>query len=99
MSRLASAEGLAGDGRGDAARGFDLSGPCAFCHEGDGRSPGYRLYQRIAAQDHEYRVNALSESRRQDRHQAFASRTWDPTVDLTDRDVRDLAAYYSGLPW
>ncbi len=92
-------EGVAAEVPGDRNRGFDLSGPCASCHEGDGRSLGYRQYPRIAGQSYEYLVNALSEFRSKERHQAFAFQMWDPTIDLTDRDVRDLAAYYSSLPW
>lgn len=89
----------AADPPGDRTRGFELSGPCASCHEGDGRSLGYRRYPRIAGQTYEYLVNALSEFRSKERHQAFAFQMWDPTLDLTDRDVRDLAAYYASLPW
>jgi cytochrome c553 len=85
--------------RGDPRRGLDLSVSCASCHEGDGRSLGYRLYPRIAGQNYEYLVNALTEFRRLERHQAYAFQMWDPTLHLTDQDVRDLAAFYSKLPW
>lgn len=89
----------ADDTAGDPKRGFELSGPCASCHEGDGRSAGYRLYPRIAGQHRSYLLNALTEFRRRERHQAYAFQMWDPTSPLSDQDIRDLAAYYSGLPW
>lgn len=95
VTEAARAEDLPGDPR----RGFELSGPCASCHEGDGRSAGYRLYPRIAGQHRSYLVIALTEFRRRERHQAFAFQMWDPTSPLSDQDIRDLAAYYSGLPW
>lgn len=89
----------AGEPRGDPRRGLELSVSCASCHEGDGRSLGYRLYPRIAGQNYEYLVNALTEFRRLERHQAYAFQMWDPTLHLTDQDVRDLAAFYAKLPW
>lgn len=95
----AACTAAAADRPGDPRRGFELSGPCASCHEGDGRSAGYRLYPRIAGQHESYLRNALAEFRRRERHQAYAFQMWDPTSDLSDQDIRDLAAYYSGLPW
>ena len=90
----------AADGRGDARRGFTLSESCAACHEGDGRSTGYRLYPRIAGQHYDYLVSAISEFRNKERRQTMALHMmWDATANLTDQDVRDLAAFYSGLPW
>lgn len=92
-------EADADEARGDPRRGLELSVSCASCHEGDGRSLGYRLYPRIAGQHYEYLVNALTEFRRLERHQAYAFQMWDPTLHLTDQDVRDLAAFYAKLPW
>lgn len=96
---LAAGAAAAEETRGDPRRGLELSVSCASCHEGDGRSLGYRLYPRIAGQNYEYLVNALTEFRRLERHQAYAFQMWDPTLHLTDQDVRDLAAFYARLPW
>lgn len=85
--------------RGDPARGFKLSEGCASCHEADGRSFGYRLYPRIAGQHYAYLLNALREFRNKERHQAYAVQMWDSVVNLSDQDLRDLAAFYAGLLW
>lgn len=85
--------------RGDPKRGFELSEGCASCHEADGRSFGYRLYPRIAGQHYVYLLNALREFRNKERHQAYAVQMWDSVTNLSDQDLRDLAAFYSSLPW
>jgi len=83
---------------GDPERGYRLSTPCASCHDGDGRTR-YGLYPRIAGQHYAYLLSALREFRTKERHQAFAFQMWDPVRDLSDQDLRDLAAYYARLPW
>lgn len=100
VALLASAPAMAAGKRGDPKRGFAISESCAACHEGDGRSTGYRLYPRIAGQHYDYLVTAISEFRSKERRQTMALHMmWDATVNLTDQDIRDLAAFYSGLPW
>jgi cytochrome c553 len=97
---LAAAPATGAERRGDPKRGFAISESCAACHEGDGRSRGYRLFPRIAGQHYDYLVTAISEFRSKERRQTMALHMmWDATADLTDQDVRDLAAFYSGLPW
>lgn len=83
---------------GDPERGYRLSTSCASCHDGDGRTR-YGLYPRIAGQHYAYLLSALREFRTKERHQAFAFQMWDPVRDLSDQDLRDLAAYYARLPW
>ena len=97
---LAAGPAVAAENRGDPKRGCAISESCAACHEGDGRSTGYRLYPRIAGQHYEYLVTAIAEFRNKERRQTMALHMmWDATAKLTDQDIRDLAAFYSGLPW
>ncbi|MCW5626093.1 MAG: c-type cytochrome [Burkholderiales bacterium] len=95
---LAAGVGTAESSPGDPARGYQLSESCASCHDGDGRTR-YGLYPRIAGQTYPYLLAALKEFRNRERHQAFAFQMWDPVAPLSDQDLRDLAAYYSALPW
>ncbi len=97
---LVSAPAMAAEKRGDPKRGFAISESCAACHEGDGRSAGYRLYPRIAGQHYDYLVTAIKEFRSKERRQTMALHMmWDATGKLSDQDIHDLAAFYSGLPW
>jgi cytochrome c553 len=83
---------------GDAARGKELSGECSVCHDGDGRTR-LDLYPRIAGQTYQYLFQSMKEFRTKERSQAYASLMWPSVAQLTDQDLRDLAAYYSRLPW
>ncbi|MCU0869705.1 MAG: c-type cytochrome [Burkholderiales bacterium] len=84
--------------RGDPVRGRAISASCASCHDGDGRTR-YKLYPRIAGQNYIYLLNAMKEFRTKERHQAFAFQMWDPALEMTEQDIRDLCAYYAALPW
>jgi cytochrome c553 len=88
----------AADPMGDAARGKELAGECSVCHDGDGRTR-MSLYPRIAGQTYEYLFQSMKEFRTKERSQAYASLMWPSVAQLTDQDLRDLAAYYSRLPW
>ncbi len=57
------------------------------------------LYPRIAGQTYEYLFQSMKEFRTKERSQAYASLMWPSVAQLTDQDLRDLAAYYSRLPW
>lgn len=83
---------------GDPQRGYALSASCASCHDGDGRTR-FAMYPRIAGQHYVYLLNALKEFRTKERHQAFAFQMWDPALEMSEQDLRDLAAYYAQLPW
>ena len=84
--------------RGDAVRGKALSGVCGPCHDGDGRTR-FPIYPRIAGQNYEYLFISLKEFRTHERRQAYASQMWPAMEKLSDQDIRDIAAYYSELPW
>jgi cytochrome c553 len=57
------------------------------------------LYPRIAGQSYEYLFLSMKEFRLRQRSQAYASLMWPSVAQLSDQDLRDLAAYYSRLPW
>ena len=84
---------------GDPVRGRELSGECAACHDGDGRTR-FDIYPRIAGQTYDYLLLSMKEFRSKERHQAYAATLmWPSVAKLSDQDLRDLAAYYSSLPW
>lgn len=84
---------------GDPVRGRELSGECAACHDGDGRTR-FSMYPRIAGQTYDYLLLSMKEFRSKERHQAYAATLmWPSVAGLSDQDLRDLAAYYSSLPW
>lgn len=94
-----AAPASADDPRGeDALRGRQISGECAPCHDGDGRTR-FGIYPRIAGQTYDYLLLSMKEFRSQARHQAYAGLMWPSVAKLSDQDLRDLAAYYSSLPW
>ncbi|MHB8811789.1 MAG: c-type cytochrome [Steroidobacteraceae bacterium] len=83
----------------DPVRGRELSGECAACHDGDGRTR-FSIYPRIAGQTYAYLLLSMKEFRSKERHQAYAATLmWPSVATLSDQDLRDLAAYYSSLPW
>lgn len=57
------------------------------------------MYPRIAGQTYDCLLLSMKEFRSKERRQAYAGLMWPSVAKLTDRDLRDLAAYYSGLPW
>lgn len=87
-----------GVARGDPVRGKSISDVCGPCHDGDGRTR-FAIYPRIAGQSYEYLYISLKEFRTRERRQAYASQMWPAVEKLSDRDLRDIAAYYSELPW
>ena len=96
---LAATAAPAENDRGDPVRGRQRSGECAACHDGDGRTR-FSIYPRIAGQTYDYLLLSMEEFRSQERHQAYAATLmWPSVAKLSDRDLRDLAAYYSSLPW
>lgn len=82
----------------DPVRGRELSGECAACHDGDGRTR-FSIYPRIAGQTYDYLLLSMREFRSRERHQAYSGVMWPSVAKLSDQDLRDLAAYYAGLPW
>lgn len=77
----------------DAAAGKERSSACVECHGVDGVSPN-REWPNLAGQKYEYMVKHLRKFRdgiRTDPLMEPVART------LTDKDINDLAAYYSAI--
>ena len=97
MKRLAVAlialAAASGAMAGDPAAGKAKSATCSACHGADGISPN-PLWPNLAGQKEQYlvkQIKAFRDGTRQDPSMA-------PMVkNLTDADIEDLAAYYSGL--
>ena len=76
---------------GDPAAGQRLSKTCAACHGADGNSASPE-FPRIAGQHYDYLVKALKDYRSGARKNPIMA----PMAEkLTQRDVEDLAAYFS----
>ena len=76
---------------GDPAAGQKLSKVCAACHGADGNSASPE-FPRIAGQHYDYLVKALKDYRSGARKNPVMA----PMAEkLTQRDVEDLAAYFS----
>jgi cytochrome c553 len=83
----ASAPALAGD----ADAGKKKSQTCAACHGPDGNSPAPD-FPKIAGQHYDYLLKALKDYKSGARKNPIMA----PLVaNLTQRDIEDLAAYYS----
>ena len=72
---------------GDAAAGRDKATACANCHgmDGNGRVP-------LAGKDEAYLLKQMKAFKRGDRNNPIMRRIM---AELTDRDLADLAAYFS----
>jgi cytochrome c553 len=78
---------------GNPELGRTKAAPCAACHGADGlgTAPEFPV---LAGQYEDYLVYALTQYRDGQRQNALMA----PFVaDLSDRDIRDLAAYYASL--
>lgn len=82
----------------DPVHGRELAAECSVCHDGDGRTR-FGIYPRIAGQTYDYFLLSMKEFKSKERHQPYASLMWPSVQNLSDQDLRDLAAYYSDLPW
>lgn len=78
---------------GDAGAGKAKSGSCAGCHGSNGISAS-GMYPNLAGQKEEYLVKQLKDFRDGSRKNPLMSGMAKP---LSDADIDNLAAYYSGL--
>ena len=75
----------------DAAAGKQKSQPCAACHGPDGNSIAPD-FPRLAGQHYDYLVHSISSYKNGTRKNPIMA----PQVEkLTQRDIEDLAAFYS----
>ena len=80
--------------QGDADRGRAKAALCAACHGPDGISSN-PLWPNLAGQQELYLANQIRAFRDGERVDV----SMQPFVaELTEQDVRDLAAYYASLP-
>jgi cytochrome c553 len=82
---------------GDPARGKQLSYTCLGCHGVEGYRNAYPEYSvpRLKGQHPEYLIAALTEYRSGDRAHLTMH---DQASTLSDQDIADIAAYFSGKP-
>lgn len=93
---LMSTPALAEDAKGDPAEGRIKAYTCTGCHGVTGWKNAYPNYSvpRIAGQNYEYVIAALTEYKKGERSH--------PTMraqgeSLSDQDIRDIAAFLSTL--
>lgn len=77
---------------GNPARGKELSQVCQSCHGENGNLALQDDYPLIGGQHFDYLVHALRAYRSGDRDNAIMAGF---ARDLSDEDIRDLAAWYS----
>ncbi len=76
---------------GDVSRGEELSAVCAACHGADGNS-ALGEWPKLAGQHAGYTYRQLKAYRDGDRDNVIM---YDQVKDLSDQDMRDLAAFYA----
>ena len=81
---------------GDAALGRDKAAICVTCHGADGLSIGPNI-PNLRGQRPEYFVNALKSYKKRDRRDPVSVIMYPFADDLSEQDMRDLAAFYASL--
>lgn len=77
---------------GNPERGLELSETCQTCHGVEGNTTVDENTPRLAGQHYDYLVRALKDYRDGVRNNAIMAGF---TQDLSDQDIRDLAAWYA----
>ncbi len=81
---------------GDAAAGKAKSTVCAACHGANGKSP-IPNYPHLAGQQAAYLELSLKAYKNKERTGANAAIMYGMVANLSDKDIADLAAFYSSL--
>jgi cytochrome c553 len=81
---------------GDAAAGKAKSALCAGCHGAAGISNA-DIYPNLAGQKKGYLISALKGYRGKTRNGGMSMMMQPMAANLSDADIDNLAAYYSGL--
>lgn len=92
MSATASAAEL----KGDATAGATKAAVCLACHGGNGAKPLAPIYPSLAGQSSEYLVSSLQAYRDGLRQGGMAAMMTPQAATLSEQDILDIAAYYSG---
>ena len=77
---------------GDAEAGKKKSEPCAACHGPEGNTPTGPDFPRLGGQHYDYLMRALQGYQSGARKNAIMNPL---AANLTQRDIEDLAAYFS----
>jgi cytochrome c553 len=77
---------------GDADEGKKKSTPCAACHGPEGNTPTGPDFPRLGGQHYDYLVKALQGYKSGARKNPVMNPL---AANLTQRDIEDLAAYFS----
>ena len=93
VSLLVAGPAFAG---GDAAAGKAKSVKCKVCHGADGISK-MKIYPNLKGQKAPYLVEQLKAFRDKSRTGGKSKMMIPHAIKLTDADINNLAAYYSGL--
>ncbi len=81
---------------GDAAAGQQKSAACMACHGAQGKA-SVPLYPNLAGQNSAYLAHALQAYKKGERSGGQAEVMKAFVAGLSEQDMDDLAAYYSGL--
>ena len=81
---------------GDEAVGREKAAICVTCHGADGLSIGPNV-PNLRGQRPEYFVNSLKAYQKRDRRDPLSVIMYPFADDLSEQDMRDLAAYYAAL--
>ena len=93
LAFLALAVGCGAAAAGDVAAGQAKAAMCAGCHGANGISP-LPQHPNLAGQNEVYLINALNAYKSQTRKDATMNAMAAP---LSDADIANLAAYFSGM--
>jgi len=79
---------------GDVAKGKEKAAVCSACHGPDGNTPIMPEYPRLAGQPDDYLEKALRDYKSGKRKNPLMAPM---AQNLSKQDMKDLAAYFSGL--
>lgn len=88
---VALAASVSATAGGNAAAGKDKSAVCAGCHGADGNSPT-AMFPKLAGQHADYMYHSMKDYKSGKRKNPIMA---GQVANLSDQDMRDLAAYFS----
>lgn len=82
---------------GDPEAGAEMAAPCAACHGSDGIA-SVDKYPSLAGQNQGYLYESMKAYREGNRQGGLATVMHGQVSNLSDQQLRDLAAYYAAMP-